>query len=103
MEKGNLIDKDKVYLIDFGYSRKLDFDTKNSNEIKKCLIEKEDCDFSIKKNRYEGTPKFMGVKKAFGSEPTKQSDLEELLHCLIFLFRGNLSWDNLDSVSMIYI
>ena len=27
--KGNLIDKDKVYLIDFGYSRKLDFDTKN--------------------------------------------------------------------------
>ena len=96
MEKGCLIHKDKVYLIDFGYSRKLDFDTKNDNEMKKCIFAKKGFDFSIKKNRYEGTPKYMGVKKAFGSEPTKQSDLEELLYCLIFLYKGNLPWDNLD-------
>ena len=38
----------------------------------------------------------MGVKKAFGSEPTKQSDLEELLYCLIFLYKGNLLWNNLE-------
>ena len=49
MGKGNLTNKDKVFLIDFGYSRILDFDIKNYNEIKNSLIEKEGCDFSKKK------------------------------------------------------
>jgi len=38
----------------------------------------------------------MSIKKGDGYQPTKQSDLEELLYSLIFLFRGNLPWENLD-------
>ena len=96
MEKGNLINKDKVYLIDFGYSRIIKPGGKAKNKTNPFNNKYDNINIFAKINRYEGTPKYMSIKKGDGYQPTKQSDLEELLYSLIFLFRGNLPWGNLD-------
>ena len=93
IQYGALIDKDKIFLIDYGLSKNIS--NSKDNTIQK--VEYEDkiilYDLANKKKNYEGTAKYMAVKKAMGYNSSKQTDLEELFYTLIYLYKGTLPWE----------
>ena len=93
IKNGSLVDKDKVFLIDFGLSKKIN--CVNKDNIKKVEYEGKiiSYDISHKNKNFEGTAKYMAIEKAKGFNSSKGTDLEELLYTLIYLFKGSLAWD----------
>ena len=75
--------KNKIYIIDFGLSKRFR-NPKNGEHIPykdgKTLI---------------GTAKYSSVYTHLGIEQSRRDDLESMIYTLIYLFNGNLPWDNL--------
>ena len=75
--------KNKIYLIDFGLSKRFR-NPKNGEHIPykdgKTLV---------------GTAKYSSVYTHLGIEQSRRDDLESMIYTLIYLFNGNLPWDNL--------
>ena len=62
--------------------------------LKKIISFQEDYfDLFLVKKNYEGTAKYMAVKKAMGYNSSKQIDLEELFYFLIYLYKSSLPWE----------
>ena len=96
ISKGNLIEKEKIFLIDYSMARII-----NSNEQKLVTNIKLDgknipLNLLAKRGQYEGTIKYMALAKGKGDSASKQTDLEELFYSLIFLFKGFLPWKDID-------
>ena len=75
-------DPEIVYLIDFGLSKK--FMSKKGKHIK----------FNIN-NNISGTPRYCSINALRGAEQSRRDDLESLFYVIMYLFRGNLPWQNL--------
>lgn len=96
ISKGNLIEKDKIFLIDFSMARKISSDEEEIETRIKLEGKNIPLELLAKQDQYEGTTKFMALAKGKGDSATKQTDLEELFYCLIFLFKGSLPWNDID-------
>ena len=77
-----LKDPNMVYIIDFGLSKK--YRSKKGNHIK----------FSIT-NNIIGTPRYCSINALRGAELSRKDDLESLFYVILYLFRGNVPWQNL--------
>ena len=75
--------KKKLYLIDFGLSKRFR-NPKTGEHIK----------YKDGKNLI-GTAKFSSIYTHFGIEQSRRDDLETIFYTLIYLFKGNLPWENL--------
>jgi serine/threonine protein kinase len=76
-------DKSKIYCIDFGLAKKY---IKRGSEDH----------ISFKKgHRFCGTARFASIAAHKGHEQSRKDDLEAIGYLLIYLFRGNLPWQNI--------
>jgi serine/threonine protein kinase len=75
--------KKTLYLIDFGLSKRFR-NPKTGEHIK----------YKDGKNLI-GTAKFSSIYTHFGIEQSRRDDLEGIFYTLIYLFKGNLPWENL--------
>ncbi len=75
--------KKKLYLIDFGLSKRFR-NPKTGEHIK----------YKDGKNLI-GTAKFSSIYTHFGIEQSRRDDLEGIFYTLIYLSKGNLPWGNL--------
>ena len=75
---GNGEQQEQLYIIDFGFCKKYksnSFPSKTSNII--------------------GTPKFASISAHELNELSRHDDLESVGYILIYLFMGELAWDNI--------
>ena len=93
--RGNFLDKDKLFLIDYSMARKINSYNDNSITNIDIFNQKISLDLSTKNKKYEGTPKYMAIRKGKGKPGNKQTDLEELFYSLIYLFKGQFPWKEL--------
>lgn len=95
-ENSQLIDIDKFFLIDFGYSRYFgEFIYKNQNGNNN---EKSFKHFAMKyENFFQGTSEYMSIDKSLGKSPNRRSDCEELLYVIFSLIKNLLPWKLVNS------
>lgn len=77
------INKDKLYLLDYGLSKK--FRDQNNNHIK----------FKYDRS-ITGTLKYVSINIHFGLEPSRRDDLESIGYMLVYLYKGCLPWEKID-------
>jgi len=75
---GNGEQQDQLYIIDFGFCKKY-----KSNSV------------PSKTSNIIGTPKFASISAHELNELSRQDDLESVGYILIYLFMGELAWDNI--------
>ena len=68
----------KLYLIDFGFSKRYNYD---GNHIKQSKISK-----------IIGTPNFVSINVHKGIEPSRRDDVESCIYIMIYMLFGKLSW-----------
>lgn len=85
---GILDEKNKFFLIDFGYSRYFTTLSKiiNKNNISNQDTKKIHINDKLE-NSFHGTPKYMAIPIADGFRPSRRTDLEELIYTLLFLLK----------------
>lgn len=94
--KGNLIDLELFFLIDFGYAIKYDIPNTSTKKSKY----KNNLEFpldNIINNKFQGTAKFMAIDKSKGLIPNRKTDLEELLYTLLYMIQKGLPWEKIKS------
>lgn len=72
------ITTNKLYLIDFGFSKRYNYD---GNHIKQSKISK-----------IIGTPNFVSINVHKGIEPSRRDDVESCIYIMIYMLFGKLSW-----------
>jgi len=78
----------KLYLIDFGFSKRYNYD---GNHIKQGS------------SRLIGTPNFVSINVHKGVEPSRRDDVESCIYIMIYMLFGKLSWDKeTDSKNMCF-
>jgi serine/threonine protein kinase len=68
----------KLYLIDFGFSKRYNYD---GNHIEQSKISK-----------IIGTPNFVSINVHKGIEPSRRDDIESCIYIMIYMLFGKLSW-----------
>ena len=71
ISKGNLIEKDKIFLIDYSMARKLSSDEEKTETKIKLEGTNISLNLLAKQDHYEGTPKFMALSKGRGELANK--------------------------------
>ena len=78
----------ELYLIDFG--------------LAKCFLDEKSRHVTIKTNeQIVGTIRYMSLNTHHGLTASRRDDLESIGYILLFLYHGQLSWQNQDSVSQV--
>lgn len=77
------IEKTKVYIIDFGISKK--YLDKYKNHKKKKL-----------NNKIQGTVRYASIFNHHGIEITRRDDIISFLYSMIYILKGGLPWQNLN-------
>jgi serine/threonine protein kinase len=77
----------KLYLIDFSFSKKYIHNNKHMEE--KYI------------NKVIGTPNYISLNVQDGVEPSRRDDLESIIYILVYLLFGNVPWHN-HSIGDIY-
>ena len=75
-------DKDMIYIIDFGISKK--YRSSRGHHVK----------FSVSK-QITGTPRFSSVNAMRGVEQSRKDDLESFAYMIIYFFKGALPWQGI--------
>lgn len=78
----------QLYLIDFG--------------LAKCFLDDKDRHLSIKTNEViVGTQRYMSINTHQGLTASRRDDLESIGYIILFLYHGQLSWQNQNSISKV--
>jgi serine/threonine protein kinase len=78
----------ELYLIDFG--------------LAKCFLDEKSRHLSIKTNEViVGTQRYMSINTHQGLTASRRDDLESIGYIIIFLYHGQLSWQNQKSISKV--
>jgi serine/threonine protein kinase len=80
-------DTNKLYLVDFGFSKRYNY---NGNHINEKTI-----------STLVGSPNFVSTNIHKGIEPSRRDDIESCLYILIYMFFGTLEWTNKNSNEML--
>ena len=76
----------ELYLIDFG--------------LAKCFLDEKDRHLSLKTNEPSvGTQRYMSINTHHGLTAGRRDDLESIGYILLFLYHGELSWQNQKSIA----
>ena len=76
----------ELYLIDFG--------------LAKCFLDEKSRHLSIKTNeQIVGTQRYMSINTHHGLTASRRDDLESIGYIMLFLYHGQLSWQNQKSIS----
>ena len=77
-----------IYLIDFGLSKSIIGEKKNSNLL------------CIKKEKIVvGTVRYISINAHLGNEQYKKDDLESLAYIMVYFIKGELPWQNIKAKS----
>ncbi len=76
--------KNKIYLIDFGFCKKYVKDDGTHIDIKKI-------------NKIIGTPMYVSINTHNLIEPSRRDDLESMVYILMFFYYGDLEWMHINS------
>lgn len=82
---GNKGKEKLIYLIDFGLSKIINNDKKNSTIKREKII--------------MGTMRYISMNTHLGNEQTKKDDLESLAYIIIYFIKGELPWQNVKANS----
>ena len=90
----NYIEREKFFLIDFGYARKIleITDIKNGNEKINNHFYRHYS--NAYENKYAGSCEFMAITISEGLRPSRRTDIQELIYTLLFLIKKGLPWSN---------
>ena len=90
----NYIEREKFFLIDFGYARKIyeSIDIKNENEKNNNNYYRHYS--NSYENKYTGSCEFMAITISEGFKPSRRTDIQELIYTLLFLIKKGLPWSN---------
>ena len=78
----------ELYLIDFG--------------LAKSFLDDKDRHLSIKTNEHiVGTQRYMSINTHQGLTASRRDDLESIGYIMLFLYHGQLSWQNQNSISQV--
>ena len=78
-----------IYLIDFGLSKLINVEKKNSNLLP--IIKKEKIVI--------GTVRYISLNTHLGNEQSKKDDLESLAYIMVYFIKGELPWQNIKAKS----
>jgi serine/threonine protein kinase len=78
----------KIFLIDFGFCKRFNYDGKHIDETKI--------------NKIIGTPYFVSLNVHNNIEPSRRDDLESIIYILLFMLFGRLEWFYKDKLEDIY-
>ena len=82
-ENSQYIDIYKFFLIDFGYSRRIDEGSYTNNNNDNAYKHYKE----LYENRYADTADYMAITILEGYRPSRRSDIQELIYILLFLFK----------------
>ena len=92
-ENGKIIKDNEIILLDFGYSMKYIYEQyQNDEKGNPCEIGK----FHYLPNKFTknaGTFLFMSDDILDGKDPSRKSELENIMYVLIYLYKGTLPWN----------
>jgi serine/threonine protein kinase len=81
---GNKGKENYIYLIDFGLSKNISGDKKQTIQKEKIVI---------------GTVRYISLNTHLGNQQYKKDDLESLVYMMVYFIRGELPWQNIKAKS----